>query len=180
MCETLPELRSATVALAADFDAHVLSVTSARRALRGACAIKNAVTTIESLAAARVAEGGDWRRDGYRSPAEAVAAETGTSVGQAAEAMRTAEALDELPGVSAAATCAAAGCSQSARLQRDHRDDWAKTHFTLFDLLDLLCAHHHRLKTTKGWGLVEGRGKRAFVPPDDPRHPRHAKDPPAA
>jgi hypothetical protein len=77
-------------------------------------------------------------------------------------------------------TCAVAGCSQSARLQRDHRDDWARTHFTLFDLLDLLCPHHHGLKTTKGWGLVEGRGKRAFVPPDDPRHPRHAKDPPAA
>ncbi|MEY2566342.1 MAG: hypothetical protein QOE35_1285, partial [Actinomycetota bacterium] len=54
MCETLAELRSATVALAADFDAHVLSVTSARRALRDACAIKNAVATIESLAAARV------------------------------------------------------------------------------------------------------------------------------
>ncbi|MEY2566358.1 MAG: hypothetical protein QOE35_887 [Actinomycetota bacterium] len=395
MCETLAALRSATVALAADFDAHVLSVTSARRALRVACAIKNAVATIESRAAARVAEGGDWRRDGYRSPAEAIAAATGTSVGQATEAMRTAEALSELPGVSAAArrgelspqqaaavasaaavapkeearllgeaqrlslrelqhecgrtraahtdteaqrrraherrharnwqdpdgmghlraqgpadaiesmwariqaeqdrvfaeardaerrepteayafdalerlltgradtggldakvicridldaflrgyptsgetcdvagcpvpvsavedllasgspflaaivtkgeaitgvlhlgraptakqqtglewlypTCAASGCSQSARLQRDHRDDWAKTHFTLFDLLDLLCAHHHRLKTTTGWGLVEGRGKRAFVPPDDPRHPRHANDPPAA
>jgi hypothetical protein len=395
MCETLAELRSATVALAADFDARVLSVTAARRVMRDATAIKNAAATIEALAAARVAEGGDWRRDGYRSPAEAVAAATGTSVGQAAEAMRTAEALEELPGVSAAArrgelspqqaaavasaaavapdeeerllgeagrttlrelqdecgrtraahtdteaqrrraherrharkwqdpdgmghlraqgpadviesmwariqaeqdrvfadarsedrrepseayafdalerllagqatsggtdakvicrvdldtllrgyptngetcdiagcpvpvsavedllasgspflaaivtkgeavtgvihlgraptakqqtglewlypTCAAAGCSQSARLQRDHRDDWARTHYTLFDLLDLLCAHHHGLKTTKGWGLVKGRGKRTFVPPDDPRHPRHAKDPPAA
>jgi hypothetical protein len=395
MCETLAALRSATVVLAADFDAHVLSVTAARRVMCDASAIKNAVATIESLAAARVAEGGDWRRDGYRSPAEAIAAATGTSVGQAAEAMRTAEALDELPGVAAAArrgalspqqaaavasaaavapdeehrlleearrktlrdlqdecgrtraahtdveaqrrraherrharkwqdpdgmghlraqgpadaiesmwarisaeqdrvfaearaaerrepseayafdalerlvagqaetsgldakvivrvdldtllrgypsdgetcdiagcpvpvsavedllatgspflaaivtrgeavsgvvhlgraptakqqtglewlypTCAAAGCSQSARLQRDHRDDWARTHSTLFDLLDLLCAHHHRLKTTKGWGLVEGRGKRAFVPPDDERHPRHTSDPPAA
>jgi hypothetical protein len=75
-------------------------------------------------------------------------------------------------------TCAVEGCSQSARLQRDHREDWAKTHVTVFDLLDLLCAHHHRLKTTKGWGLVEGQGKRAFVAPDDVRHPQHA--PPAA
>jgi hypothetical protein len=75
-------------------------------------------------------------------------------------------------------TCAVEGCSQSARLQRDHRADWAKTHVTLVDLLDLLCAHHHRLKTTKGWGLVEGRGKRAFVPPEDARHPPYA--PPAA
>ena len=75
-------------------------------------------------------------------------------------------------------TCAAEGCSQSARLQRDHRADWAKTHVTLFDLLDLLCPFHHGLKTTKGWGLVEGRGKRAFVPPEDERHPQHG--PPTA
>jgi hypothetical protein len=46
------------------------------------------------------------------------------------------------------------------------------------DWLDLLCAFHHGQKTTKGWGLVEGRGKRAFVPPEDERHPQHA--PPAA
>jgi hypothetical protein len=71
-------------------------------------------------------------------------------------------------------TCAADGCGQSARLQRDHRVDWAKSKITTFDLLDLLCAFHHGLKTTKGWGLVEGRGKRAFVPPDDPQHPQHA------
>jgi hypothetical protein len=75
-------------------------------------------------------------------------------------------------------TCAVEGCSQTARLQRDHREDWARTKVTVLDLLDLLCAFHHGLKTTKGWGLVEGRGKRAFVPPDDERHPQHA--PPAA
>jgi hypothetical protein len=75
-------------------------------------------------------------------------------------------------------TCAAQGCSQKAHLQRDHRIDWAKTHITAFDLLDLLCAHHHGLKTTQGWALVQGRGKRAFVPPDNPSHPQHA--PPSA
>ena len=75
-------------------------------------------------------------------------------------------------------TCAAEGCSQSARLQRDHREDWADTHVTIFDLLDLLCAHHHGLKTRENWRLVEGTGKRAFVPPDDPRRPQHA--PPSA
>jgi hypothetical protein len=71
-------------------------------------------------------------------------------------------------------TCAVAGCSQKARLQRDHRIDWARTHTTVFDLLDLLCPHHHGLKTTEGWALVHGRGKRDFVAPDDPRHPQHA------
>ncbi|MBV8957809.1 MAG: hypothetical protein JO054_02805 [Actinobacteria bacterium] len=72
-------------------------------------------------------------------------------------------------------TCAAEGCGQSARLQRDHRIDWAKTKVTVFDLLDLLCPFHHHLKTAKNWALVEGRGKRAFVAPDDPSHPQHSR-----
>ena len=69
-------------------------------------------------------------------------------------------------------SCAAEGCSTRAeRLQSDHRADWARAHITVVDLLDRLCPLHHGLKTRSGWALVEGRGKRAFVPPDDPRHP---------
>ena len=60
----------------------------------------------------------------------------------------------------------------------DHRVDWATSKVTAFELLDLLCAFHHGLKTTKGWGLIDGQGKRPFVPPEDPRHPQHA--PPSA
>lgn len=71
-------------------------------------------------------------------------------------------------------TCAAEGCSATACLEIDHRVEWAKSHLTIFDLLDRLCSHHHDRKTLDGWALVEGRGKRAFVAPDDPRHPRHA------
>jgi len=77
-------------------------------------------------------------------------------------------------------TCAVKGCSALARLQNDHRIDWVKTRFTLFDLLDRLCAYHHRLKTVEGWALVEGRGKREFMPPEDPRHPNYAHAPPSA
>jgi hypothetical protein len=72
-------------------------------------------------------------------------------------------------------TCAAEGCNALTFLEFDHRDDWAKTHRTVFDLLDRLCSHHHDRKTRDDWALIEGRGKRAFVPPDDPRHPRHQK-----
>jgi hypothetical protein len=68
-------------------------------------------------------------------------------------------------------TCAVQGCGAVARLENDHRVDWSATHLTVFDLLDRLCPAHHRLKTVEGWRLVEGTGKRAFVPPDDPRHP---------
>lgn len=73
--------------------------------------------------------------------------------------------------------CAVRGCNVRGGLQADHREDWAKTHFTALDLLDSLCRYHHGLKTHKGWALVEGRGKRDFVPPGDPRHPRHSKPP---
>jgi hypothetical protein len=72
-------------------------------------------------------------------------------------------------------TCGAAGCTAKARLERDHAINWSETHQTVLDHLDLLCHHHHALKTRKNWALVEGRGKRPFVPPDDPRHPRHTR-----
>jgi hypothetical protein len=77
-------------------------------------------------------------------------------------------------------SCAVEGCSTSTWLETDHRVDWATTHFTVFDLLDRLCSHHHDLKSLDGWRLVVGRGKRAFVPPDDPRHPRHGDAPASA
>lgn len=66
-------------------------------------------------------------------------------------------------------TCAVEGCSSTGGLQYDHREDFARNKLTAFDLLDRLCPHHHRLKTNQGWALVEGRGKRAFAPPGDPR-----------
>jgi len=77
-------------------------------------------------------------------------------------------------------SCAAEGCSALGRLQVDHRVDWAKSHVTVFDLLDRLCGHHHGLKTHEGWALVAGVGKRAFVAPGDPRHPGRANAPPGA
>jgi hypothetical protein len=77
-------------------------------------------------------------------------------------------------------TCAVEGCGiKASSLQTDHREDWARTHFTVFDLLDRLCPEHHGLKTYQSWALVEGSGKRAFVPPDDPSHPRHQTQVPA-
>jgi hypothetical protein len=75
-------------------------------------------------------------------------------------------------------TCAVERCSSREGLQYDHREDFAKTKITAFDLLDRYCGYHHGKKTRDGWALVDGRGKRAFVPPDDPRHPRF-HDPPA-
>jgi hypothetical protein len=72
-------------------------------------------------------------------------------------------------------SCAASGCVEQIHLENDHREDWARTHFTAFDLMDRFCRFHHALKTNEGWALVDGTGKRDFVPPDDPRHPRHKR-----
>jgi hypothetical protein len=77
-------------------------------------------------------------------------------------------------------TCAVEGCNRLAYLETDHREDWSKAHATIFELFDRFCGHHHDLKTRQNWALVEGCGKRAFVPPDDPRHPRNAHGPPVA
>ena len=77
--------------------------------------------------------------------------------------------------------CAALGCNRSTGLEYDHRVDWSKTHFTVYDLIDRLCWYHHQQKTRLGWALVAGQGKRPFVAPTDPRHPSRAStrgDPP--
>ena len=72
--------------------------------------------------------------------------------------------------------CSVLGCPSVSFLETDHRVDWSESHLTVVDLLDRLCTHHHHLETRDNWALVPGRGKRAFVPPHDPRHPRNAGD----
>jgi hypothetical protein len=67
--------------------------------------------------------------------------------------------------------CTNVRCSHSLAIQHDHRRPWAEVHETVLDNLDRLCPACHRRKTHEGWALVEGRGRRRFVPPDDPRHP---------
>jgi hypothetical protein len=60
--------------------------------------------------------------------------------------------------------CVTLGCHNTARLERDHRDDWARTHQTKITSADRLCHTHHQLKTA-GWHLAPGEGKRALLPP---------------
>jgi hypothetical protein len=70
-----------------------------------------------------------------------------------------------------APTCSRIGCNRSIHLEYDHRTDWADTLRSLASDADRLCRRDHDLKTHHRWALVPGTGKRAFVPPDDPRHP---------
>ena len=73
--------------------------------------------------------------------------------------------------------CTVLGCRGVEHTEWDHRADWAATLRTPTDGIDRYCTHHHKLKTRFNWGLVNGKGKRAMVPPDHPDHPNN-KPPP--
>ena len=75
-------------------------------------------------------------------------------------------------------TCTVLGCNRTQRIENDHNPDFAQTHHTRLDESDPLCEHDHDKKTRLGWALIPGKGKRAFVPPDDPRHPNNRRPPP--
>ncbi|MGQ0431744.1 MAG: DUF222 domain-containing protein [Microthrixaceae bacterium] len=69
-------------------------------------------------------------------------------------------------------TCTVEGCSRTI-VEHDHRTgaEFTHTRHTRLDELDPVCGGHHDLHTHHHWALVHGKGKRAMVPPDDPRHP---------
>jgi hypothetical protein len=73
--------------------------------------------------------------------------------------------------------CTAEGCTRTWRLENDHELGWKETKRTRVDEIDPLCEHEHDLKTYFGWSLVAGQGRRAFVPPTDPRHPKYRAPP---
>jgi hypothetical protein len=72
--------------------------------------------------------------------------------------------------------CSNIECSRM-RVEIDHNNPWADKQQTVLDNLDPFCGHDHDLKTNHGWSLVEGTGRRVFVPPADPRHPRNRPPP---
>lgn len=67
MSASLAELRLAVEAFASRFDARLLSATDAARVLADLTAMRNMISTAESLAAARVAACGTWKRAGAGS-----------------------------------------------------------------------------------------------------------------
>jgi hypothetical protein len=92
-----------------------------------------------------------------------------TNIGRGADLWQQAALIWTLGG-----RCSNLGCNRTAQIQNDHRKPWTEDRVTLLPNLDPLCTHDHRLKTHAGWALVEGTGRRPFVPPDHPRHPENA------
>jgi hypothetical protein len=68
-----------------------------------------------------------------------------------------------------AGTCVVEGCTNKARIEIDHVDDWADTHIT--DIRDLagMCKTCHHRKTHQGFRLGPRlpNGKRRLIPPSD-------------
>ena len=97
----------------------------------------------------------------------------GVDVANVTHLGRSASAAQQIALWWSAHECQRDACTRTERLQNDHREEWHKVHETRLDNLDPLCPHDHWLKTHEGWALMEGTGKRPFVPPDDPRHPKN-------
>ena len=109
-------VREAMTVAAGRFDAALVDASEAAAILEDAVAIKNMAATVEALAAARIAETGMWQRDGDRTPAHQLARRTGTSVGQAMQAIETGRRLRDLPATSAAARRGELSVQQSAAI----------------------------------------------------------------
>jgi len=78
-------------------------------------------------------------------------------------------------------TCIVEGCTRTI-VEHDHvwGAEYKDTRHTKLAELERKCHTHHDLHTLHGWAMVAGAGKRPMVPPEDPRHPRHATDPPGS
>src|SRR5438445_12070404 len=93
MFESMLNVQHAVLRFAADFDAAVLSGAQAASVVTVVARMKNALATVESLAAARVAACGTWRDAGAASAADWLATHTGTTTSQAKDRLDMGEAL---------------------------------------------------------------------------------------
>src|SRR5579871_4993514 len=97
MCEHLVAVKEALCRYASAFDPSVVSPADASVVVQLAAAVEASASALKALAAVRAAEGGSWRSSGHRSPAEELAAATGTTVAAAKETLSTGQALSGKP-----------------------------------------------------------------------------------
>jgi hypothetical protein len=83
----------------AELEAGQLTATDAERVVVMAAKIKNLASAIEMVAARRVAQSQSWKHRGFRTPAEWLAAQSKSSVGDAIGLLETAERLDTCPHI---------------------------------------------------------------------------------
>ena len=96
----------------------------------------------------------------------AAAVMDGTDVRSVVHLGRRATVLQRTALEAMGPVCSVEGCGARARLQIDHRFDWAQTLQTILSGLDLLCPRHHLMKTLEGYRLAAGVGVRPFLSPE--------------
>ncbi len=104
MCRELRSLGQSIAAYVGSFDAQALTLGQAGEVVRLCARIEASAASIKALAAARSAEGGDWKLDGYRSAADQLAHATGMSPAAAKRALEAGRLMAGQPDVAAAAT----------------------------------------------------------------------------
>ena len=110
----------------AQFDAWSLTPDQAGEVV-GLCAqIEASAAAIKALAAARSAEGNGWRFEGYRSPADQLARDSGMSPGAAKRALETGRRMADQPEVASAALAGELSLEQTAAVADGVAADPAK------------------------------------------------------
>ncbi|HWE56124.1 MAG TPA: HNH endonuclease signature motif containing protein [Acidimicrobiales bacterium] len=102
------------VGYAGRFDAQSLTPGQAGEVVRLCARIEASAASIKALAAARAAQGNDWKREGYRSAADALAHQSGMSPTSARRALETGQRLSEQPEVAQQALAGDLSMEQAA------------------------------------------------------------------
>ncbi|HVE63456.1 MAG TPA: HNH endonuclease signature motif containing protein, partial [Mycobacteriales bacterium] len=101
--ETWADAEALEARLAARFDPSRVSTADAEELVARLGRMTARLFAVQALAAARAAEGGAWRREGARTPADHLARSVRVSIGDARRLLDTGERLESLPEVREAA-----------------------------------------------------------------------------
>lgn len=130
---SLRELREGLERFATTFEPGLYSASDASVLVQHAARIEKMAATVKALAAKRVSDTEIWRRSGDRTPAHHLAKATGSSVGDAKEALDTAARLADLPELDRAARQGRVSPRQAAAIAGAASEDPSKES----ELLDL-------------------------------------------
>jgi hypothetical protein len=162
----LQALRCQTIDVARRLEPGSLTLYEAEQALHEVNALKNSAAVIEIMLAKRIADTGEWKRKGHRSPAEHHAASTGTSPSRAKDALETADRLAGQPHLSEAAKAGELSPEQTSRIS----DAAAANPTSESDLVEAA-----KRQSLSELGDACDRAKAAADPDPDATHERNRK-----
>ena len=103
MCRELDALSQAVAAYATSFDPAVLSAADAGMVMRACARMEASIASVKALAAARHSQSDAWKLEGFRSPSEQLASQTGMTTRSARRLLDTGRRLATQPDIAGAA-----------------------------------------------------------------------------